>query len=418
MVWRGYLLQNAPMRVSSFINYGTDGYPEKVARRLRTMNIAAWIAAGLAGYFAVRRLADPSGDKILSGLSNAGAAVLLACLPLLHRYSPIAGPAVFVAFVYPFLFFVISRGGTDGGAWLNYLAAVPLTVLLFGAERLALTGLLAAVSVIAIVAAHIYLPDSTGYVSAQSLFYGNFITNVVVTTVLLFAVVHYALRQVQRAETAAEREYRRSESLLLNILPEKIAQRLKSRPDEIIADGFDEASVLVADFAGFTKLASRENPDTIVRFLNDVYREFDALVDEYELEKIKTSGDSYLVVSGVPDARPDHALALADFALALRDRAITQNDASGRGMEIRIGIASGPVAAGVVGTRKFFYDVWGDAVNLASRMEQTGEPGKIQLSGAMQKLLSGAFNLEPRGPLEVKGKGTMQTWFLLSRKAP
>lgn len=403
------------MNLDSIINCGTEGYPEKVARRLRAMNIAAWIAAALAGSYAVRRLLDPSGDKILSGLSNAGAAILLACLPLLHRFGPLVGPAVFTAFVYPFVFFVVSRGGTDGGAWLGYLAAVPLTVLLFGAERLFLTMLFAAVSAIIIIVAHIYLPENTGYVSAQSLFYVNFVTNVVVTTVMIFVVIHYALRQVHRAEAIAEREFRRSESLLVNILPKKIAARLKSRPGGIIADKYDEASILFADLAGFTKRASGENPETLVRFLNDIFGELDTLVNEHGLEKIKTSGDSYLVVSGVPDARSDHAVALAEFAIALRDHVATLKDVDGEGIKFRIGIATGSVVAGVVGSQKFFYDVWGDAVNIAARMQQTGEPGMIQLPDTMREPLADSFLMESRGLVDIKGKGTMQTWVLLSR---
>jgi adenylate cyclase len=405
------------MRVFNFINFGTEGYPEKIARRLRAMNIAAWIAAAVVASFAIRRLLDPSGEKLQPGLANGAAAILLACLPLLHRISPLAGPAVFVAFIYPFFFWVSARGGTDGGAWLNYITAVPLTVLLFGTERLVLTAVFAAVSVTLIVLAHIYLPDYTGYVSVQSQFYGNFVVTVVVTIVLIFIVIHYAMRQVYRAEADAEREYRRSESLLVSILPEKIAERLKSRPGQIIADRYDEASVLLADLAGFTKRASRENPEILLRFLNEIFGEFDKLVEEFGLEKIKTTGDSYLVVSGIPDARPDHALVLADFAIALRDRAATLRDAHGKGIAIRIGMASGSVVAGVVGTRKFFYDVWGDAVNLAARMEQTGEQGKIQISGTIRKLLADEFELDSRGPVKVKGKGTMRTWFLLSRKS-
>jgi len=202
----------------------------------------------------------------------------------------------------------------------------------------------------------------------------------------------------------------------LNILPKEIAERLKNRPDDIIADRYEEASVLFADFAGFTKHASRENPEALVGYLNDVYSEFDKLVGAHGLEKVKTSGDAYIVVSGVPNPRPDHAMALADFALALRDRTATPKHANDKGLAVRIGIASGSIVAGVVGTKKFFYDIWGDAVNLASRMEQSSEPGKIQLSGKIRDLLKDHFQLESRGPLSVKGKGTMRAWFLNSRK--
>jgi adenylate cyclase len=153
-----------------------------------------------------------------------------------------------------------------------------------------------------------------------------------------------------------------------------------------------------------------------VEFLNRVFTEFDRLVEHHGLEKIKTTGDAYMVVSGVPSARADHAEALADFALALRDAAADLRDPKDRVVPIRVGIASGPVVAGVVGTRKIFYDVWGDAVNVASRMESTGEAGQIQVSPETYERLLEKFALERRGPIEVKGKGSMVTWFLLGRK--
>jgi adenylate cyclase len=149
-----------------------------------------------------------------------------------------------------------------------------------------------------------------------------------------------------------------------------------------------------------------------------VFTDFDRLVENHGLEKIKTTGDSYLVVSGVPVPRPDHVQALADLALEMRAAAADLRDPHGRSVPIRIGIASGPVVAGVVGTRKFFYDVWGDAVNVASRMESTGVAGKIQVSQDVYERLKDEFALEDRGPIDVKGKGRMLTWFLMGRRTP
>jgi adenylate cyclase len=406
------------MRLLRVISYGTKGYPENVARRLRAMNIAAWITAALMASFAIRRLIDPPDDKLRPGLVSAAAALCFAALPLLHRFSPLAAPLVFVGFAYAFIFWVVSRGGTGGGAWLGYVVAVPLAVLLFGVESFALTAILSAVAAALIIIVHLILPTDTGYLSPQSLFYGNFVTNVVVTTALLFAVVHYAIRQIARAEATAEREYQRSESLLQNILPAQIAERLKARKEPVIADKYEEASILFADIAGFTERASETTPEELVRFLNGAYTEFDRLVEGRGLEKIKTTGDSYMVVSGVPAARPDHAQALADFALAMRASVAELRDPHGRNVSIRIGIACGSVVAGVVGTRKIFYDVWGDAVNVASRMESTGEPGRIQVSADAYDRLKDEFVLELRGPVEIKGKGQMVTWYLIKRRLP
>ena len=200
------------------------------------------------------------------------------------------------------------------------------------------------------------------------------------STAILFSIIFYAVRQLARAEAAAEREYERSESLLSNILPPRVAERLKERSRCVIADAYPEASILFADMAGFTARASDTTPEELVRFLNDVFTKLDGLVERHGLEKIKTTGDAYMVVSGVPEPRPDHAEALAELALDMRDALVGLVDPKGREVPVRIGIASGPVVAGVVGTRKFFYDVWGDAVNIASRMESTGEAGKIQVA--------------------------------------
>ena len=175
---------------------------------------------------------------------------------------------------------------------------------------------------------------------------------------------------------------------------------------------------LFAGLAGFTARASETEPVKLVQFLNGVFTSFDRLVERHGLEKIKTSGDGYVVVSGAPVARPDHAEALAELALDMLRLATSLRDQEGREVPIRIGLASGPVVAGVIGTRKFFYDVWGDAVNVASRMESTGAPGMIQVSDETYARLKRRFVLESRGMIEVKGKGLMPTWFLLGRKTP
>ena len=170
--------------------------------------------------------------------------------------------------------------------------------------------------------------------------------------------------------------------------------------------------------AGFTARASETEPVQLVRFLNEVFTTFDRLVERHGLEKIKTSGDGYVVISGAPVARADHAEALADLAIDILDAARNLRDQHGGRVPIRIGVASGPVVGGVIGTRKFFYDVWGDAVNVASRMESTGLAGKIQVSNETYARLQGRFVLQPRGMIDVRGKGPMATWFLLARRTP
>jgi len=201
----------------------------------------------------------------------------------------------------------------------------------------------------------------------------------------------------------------RSEQLLLNVLPIPIAERLK-RGERTIADHHPTATVLFADIVGFTQLSSGLAPTRLVAILNEVFSAFDHLADRHGLEKIKTIGDAYMVVGGLPEARADHAAAVARMALDMRE-AIAQVTA-GTGLEVRIGLHTGEVVAGVIGVRKFTYDLWGDTVNTASRMESHGAPGQIQLSEAAAQALGEQFECEARGEIEVKGKGPMRTFWL------
>ena len=404
------------MRFIPNIRFGTERYPDKIARRLRATNIAASIGAVVTGFFAVLRFLDPRPGMWKFGVVNALGTLLFGSIPLLHRFGPLAAPLALLGLVYAWIIWVTSHTGTDGGAYLTYFTAAALGILLVGAEHVFLTIAIGGIAAALIIVVHLAFPRDGGYVSPTSLFYGNFVTNVIASSLALYGIVFYAVRQFARAEAAAEREHQRSEGLLVNILPPRVAERLKDRAHSEIADAYPEASILFADMGGFTARASDTTPEDLVRFLNSVYTRLDSLVERHGLEKIKTTGDAYMVVSGVPEALPDHATALADLALDIRDALVGLVDPKGRAVPVRLGIASGPVVAGVVGTRKFFYDVWGDAVNTASRMESTGEAGKIQVAPRTRELLADRFELEERGVIEVRGKGPMQTWFLIGRK--
>lgn len=215
---------------------------------------------------------------------------------------------------------------------------------------------------------------------------------------------------LREAELAVQ--HARAEKLLLNILPAPIAARLEA-DESPIADAAEAVTVVFADLVGFTPLAAKLPPADVVRLLDEIFRRFDACADEAGVEKIKTIGDAYLAVAGLPAPRADHAAAGARFALAIRAALAEQNAAHGTTLALRIGIESGPVVAGVIGQHKFSYDLWGDTVNAASRMESHGEPGRIHLGAAAAALLAGGeLRLEPRGEIEVKGKGRMRTSWL------
>lgn len=403
------------MRLLPDIRYGTEGYPDKIARRLRSLNMTTWSAAATHAFYAIASLFDAA-ELWWLALANAVATLLYAGVPLLHRLGPVAAPIFATVVLYLDMLFYIVLIGTGISIQFYILLGVPLAVLYLGPEQRALAVASAATAATLIVAAFLLVPNDTGLLP-RWLTVASLITNTVVSCAILLVIVSYSLDQAARAEAAAEREHERSERLLSNILPGPIAARLKNDGSAVIADRHDEASVLFADMEGFTTQASDTPPDDLVRFLNRVFSDFDRLVERHGLEKIKTTGDAYMVVSGVPVARPDHAQALAALALEMRDAATEWRDPRGRKVPIRIGISSGPVVAGVVGTRKFFYDVWGDAVNVAARMETTGSAGKIQVSQDIYQRLQDEFVLEPRGEIDVKGKGKMTTWFLVAHRS-
>ena len=221
-----------------------------------------------------------------------------------------------------------------------------------------------------------------------------------------------AATATESVERRLEQERQRSESLLLNVLPGPVATRLKLEPGTI-ADGFDSVTVLFADIAGFTELASRVSSEHLVEVLNTIFSEFDRLVDQYGLEKIKTIGDAYMVAGGLPFPVDNHASKMARLALNMRDFIQQYAYRTSLNLDVRIGIHCGPVVAGVIGTKKFSYDLWGDTVNTASRMESHGEPGRIQVTEPMHVLLDGAYEFVERGEIRVKGKQPMRTWFLV-----
>jgi class 3 adenylate cyclase len=220
------------------------------------------------------------------------------------------------------------------------------------------------------------------------------------------------LRDMEQALLlAVQTEREKAERLLLNILPAPIAERLKSG-EVLIADSFENVTVLFADIVDFTPMSARIPPRELVAFLNEIFSIFDHLVNEAGLEKVKTSGDAYMAVSGLLTPRADHAVAMANVALAMQREVNAFHPVAGSSIMVRVGMHSGPVMAGVIGTHKFIYDLWGDTVNVASRMESTGVPGAIQISAATYELLKEAYRFEARGAIPVKGKGDMQVYLL------
>ncbi len=222
------------------------------------------------------------------------------------------------------------------------------------------------------------------------------------------------LKQLRRQHEQLGKEQAKTEELLLNILPRSIAQRLR-RGEERIADAFPMVSVLFADLVGFTAMTRKTTADKLVELLDDLFSRFDLITESHGLEKIKTIGDCYMLAGGVPIAREDHALAVCRAAFDMIDALAELRERTGGAVNMRIGVHSGQVVAGVIGVRKFTYDLWGDTVNVASRMESTGQPGRVHVSPQTAALVGEHYDLEPRGSIEVKSLGQVETFFVNRR---
>jgi len=307
----------------------------------------------------------------------------------------------------PFFLMVSLGGFVNGSAVILWSLICPMGAMLFDEHRHAPRWFLAFMCLVVL----------SGFLQPYVRFANNlppglviffFTMNLITVGWLVFMMVYYFVGQKNVFQE-------KSETLLLNILPKEIAAILKNE-SRTIADHYDEASVLFADMVGFTPLSAQLPPVEMVELLNDVFSFFDSLLDKYDVEKIRTIGDSYMVASGVPRRRSDHAQALTHMALDMRDYLSTHTFRNGHRVSFRIGINSGSMIAGVIGRRKFVYDVWGDAVNTASRMESHGVGGSIQITEATYNLIKEEFVCEPRGTIQVKGKGEMPVWLVLVKR--
>lgn len=312
----------------------------------------------------------------------------------------------------PFLLMLVLGGFVNSSGVILWSLLCPLGALLFSEPRHVSRWLLAYLSLL--IASWLLQPYvrvdnnlSSGIVTAF------FVLNIGGPSLVAVILLQYFAGQKNSALGLLHIEQEKSERLLLNVLPADIAAILKNE-NRTIADHFDAVSVLFADIVGSTPLAIALAPIELVNVLNEVFSYYDSLAEKYDVEKIRTMGDSYMVASGVPRTRPDHAHALAAMALDMNSYICNRASSVGVPLQFRIGMNSGPVVAGVIGQKKFHYDIWGDTVNTASRMESHGVPGKIQITQATYELIKDGFVCTPRGMIDVKGIGEMETWFLES----
>ena len=392
--------------LAGFVELGTADYPRPVRRRLTIVNAMAFLIAVFsviyAGVFAYYG-ADTYLPLILANLLLVVVALLV---PLAHRINDIAAALLLAAAEFIALFFFVRELGHDSGIQINYIIAAAVAFAIAGMSRFRLVVAVIAIGLALHVAAWFLFPPERAQIAADPSLLANLYVSSAVTTFGIIALI------VGYAFTVADRARAEADALLANILPEAIAERLKERPGERVADSVAEASVLFSDLVGFTGLAQRLGAARTVALLDQIVTEFDRLAAAHGVEKIKTIGDGYMAVAGVSRPQADHLPRLARMALLLPGLVERLSAAHGVDLKVRVGIASGPLMAGVIGTDKFSYDVWGETVNLASRLESHGLPGEIQVSEAVRGALGDSFVFEPRGPIEVKGVGRLTTWLL------
>jgi len=351
--------------LAGFLKFGTDGYPRAVQRRLRIVNaMALLIAVFSVIYAAVFAYYDAEHYRHLI-VVNLLLAVIVLLVPLAHRINDIAAAVLIAIVEYVALFFFVRVFGHESGIQINYIIAAAVAFAIYGLSHFRIAvAVIAAGLVLHLAAWFLFPPERALFNADPSLLANLYISSAATTFGIIALIVGYAFTVADRARAEAD-------APLTNILPEAIAERLKERPGETVADSVAEASVMFSDLVGFTELAQRLGAERTVALLDQIVTEFDRLAAAHGVEKIKTTGDGYMAVAGVSRPQDDHLVRLARMALRLPDLVERLSATHGVNLKIRVGLASGPVMAGVIGADKFSYDVWGETVNLASWLDRT-----------------------------------------------
>jgi adenylate cyclase len=393
------------------VDAGTAGYPPDVKRRLKILNMIAYLIATTTLIYAVQQSLQDFRTYAPMIALNVAIVVTMLMVPFAHRISEIAGGLLIVGIEYAALMGFGNFFSREGGSQLQFIIAAAAAFVIFGLERLWLViGVIGLGLILHLCAWFWFTADGRMSPAEQPVADSLYIQGALTTVVLIAASVWYAFSLVERAKAETD-------AVLRNVLPDAIVERIKADPGTLIADAIEDASVMFADISGFVALTRRLGADRTVDLLSRIVSEFDALAVRHGVEKIKTIGDAYMVVGGLPEPVPDHTQRLARMALDMLDCIERLRGETGLSIGIRIGIASGPVTAGVIGTKKFSYDVWGEPVNLASRLEGLAAPGRVLICPACRARLGDAFALEPRGTIDIKGIGAQETWYLVHSAA-
>lgn len=399
-------LARFPDAVTRSVRAGTEGFPSQTKRRLIITNITAYLAAASALAMA---LSYAFHDIVMLRWAVIVSLVTVSiCLsiPYLHRFGPGVAAPVLATWLFVSIFAFAFMFGREAGMQLNYFGAAAVAFVIFGLNRLGLIMVAILSGLVLHFGIHFLFLKGHVQSSVPDWFVAQlYVVSATSIMAIVAIVVWYALRVAADAEE-------RSERLLRNVLPDSVAEQLKSRPNQMIAERYDAATVLFADLSGFTPLSRQMDASEIIDLLNAIFTRFDEAGAKAGTEKIKTIGDAYMAVSGLPLPNPNHARDIVELAKEMQRLIASVAHERGLELTLRIGIATGPVAAGVIGQAKFAYDVWGETVNLASRLESHGQAGRIHVCDQTYSALAGTYKFERQAPIEIKGIGRTQTWFL------
>jgi len=387
-------------------NIGTEGYPEVTRRRLKILNMIAYLIGATTLIYTLQHLFIEIAKFWPLALVNAMLVSLAVVVPLSHRISPIAGGLIVVITEWIALTLITALVGSHAGVQLQYFIGAAAPFVVFGLERIRLVLATVVSGIVLHLVCWYQFPPGTALLDATPEMVNGIYTQAAITTgALIAASVWYAFQLVESAKAETDR-------LLRNILPDAIVELLKADPSRTVAREHDNVAVLFADISGFVALSKRLGPQRIVELLNELVRAFDALAEQHGVEKIKTIGDAYMAAAGVPEPVDEPVVQLTHFSKAMLKVVADIRARDGLDLELRIGIATGPLTAGVIGTRKFSYDIWGDTVNLAARLEGASERGRVLVCPDCKAALMTDFELTSCGELEIRGVGLREVWFV------
>ncbi|MFK5997566.1 MAG: adenylate/guanylate cyclase domain-containing protein [Rhodobacterales bacterium] len=397
----------------TWLHIGTKGMSKRRAQRIVLTNVMTSVTAGVSYFYVLFFVLYDFHHLLWPVIFLVPIATALLATPFLNKIHPYLGSVYNLVLWLIYGCMLAITFGAVSGVHFAFLAGVISALLIMGIHQNPLSVVSSTVQLGLFVYFDRAMLPPASYLQLPSSFYDIlYFSSVLLSILFIFFMVYYAFYQAHLAEDALEREYKYSEKLLTNMLPASIATELKRNPGRTIAENHDDVTILFADIVGFTPRAKSQDAGDLVTFLNGLFTRFDRLVHKHGLEKIKTIGDAFMVAGGLTVSQSDHLMRVAQMAMDMMAETKDYAKQIGEHLELRIGLHTGPVVAGVIGTDKPFYDVWGDTVNTAARLETCGTNGEIQVTAETKARLENSLAFTRRGMVDIKGKGELDLWYL------